>query len=318
MSGSLRAIDLCCGAGGWACAARGTRVEIVLAVDRCSESCRTYALNHALTEVICEDLLHDDVRRKVARVAGDGLDIVLGAIPCEWLSRLRRIQGGVPHNEVRSQRVLLDATLDIVRCIMPRYWCLEDVPEVVNELPIMTPWQVIDALPWCGQRRKRAYIGVFPSPVVPGGLVTLGAHLRPGPYRIGKRSADRRLVTHGISNSTILGMGAGDSSYTVTGQASSRRDAELVVTDDSLPGGRRQLEWQEAASLQGFPADYVFYGSPSGVMRMIGQAIQIDLGRAILSEIVRDFQGTSPPIPRRVARTDIAPTIELHVAGVRA
>jgi site-specific DNA-cytosine methylase len=55
--------------------------------------------------------------------------------------------------------------------------------------------------------------------------------------------------------------------------------------DDQVPGRKRQLEWQEAALAQGFPADYLFYGSPTRVAKMIGQAIQIDLGRAILKAI---------------------------------
>ena len=67
---------------------------------------------------------------------------------------------------------------------------------------------------------------------------------------------------------------------------SSRRDAEVLVMDERLPIGKRQMEWQEAAVLQGFPEDYVFFGSPSDVAKQIGRAIQIDTGRAILSAIV--------------------------------
>jgi site-specific DNA-cytosine methylase len=49
----------------------------------------------------------------------------------------------------------------------------------------------------------------------------------------------------------------------------------------------RQLEWQELATLQGFPSDYVFIGSPSRITKMIAQAVQIDTARAILTEFVR-------------------------------
>ena len=54
--------------------------------------------------------------------------------------------------------------------------------------------------------------------------------------------------------------------------------------------GGCHMEWQEAAALQGFPHDYVFYGSPTDVWSMVGRAIQIQTGRAILKSIVRDWR----------------------------
>ncbi|MBM3956596.1 MAG: DNA cytosine methyltransferase [Gemmatimonadetes bacterium] len=44
------------------------------------------------------------------------------------------------------------------------------------------------------------------------------------------------------------------------------------------------------ARLQGFPEDYLFFGSPTAVWKMIGQAVQIDAGRAILAAIAADAQ----------------------------
>jgi site-specific DNA-cytosine methylase len=49
---TLVAIDLCCGAGGWSCAARGLPIHVVAAVDRWDACCLTHARNHPGTEVI--------------------------------------------------------------------------------------------------------------------------------------------------------------------------------------------------------------------------------------------------------------------------
>ena len=50
----------------------------------------------------------------------------------------------------------------------------------------------------------------------------------------------------------------------------------------------RTLEWQEAASLQGFPENYTFIGTRRQAAQMIAQAIQIDTGRAILKAICEE------------------------------
>lgn len=109
--------------------------------------------------------------------------------------------------------------------------------------------------------------------------------LRPGPYRIGPRAAHRTpVVRNTFSRSETLAAYPDAKSPTVM-RWSSRRDAEMVVVDPGIPGGKRQGEWQEAALLQGFPEDYVFWGSPSDVAAMVGDAVQIDTARAILEAI---------------------------------
>jgi site-specific DNA-cytosine methylase len=140
----IRAVDICCGGGGWACAARGLPIEIVLAVDLWEPAVMTYRLNHPWAEV--------------------------------WQEDLRNLR-----------ETCLAAELD----------------------------------------RK---------------------------------------------------------SPTVMSQCS-RRDAELAIVDDRLPGGMRVPEWQELATIQGFPTDYLFYGSPTDVMKQVGRAVPIPLARAILERI---------------------------------
>jgi DNA (cytosine-5)-methyltransferase 1 len=277
MPDRLRAIDLCSGAGGWACAARGLPIDIVAAVDWGADPCQTYRLNHPETRVICGDLMDDAVIDELRDVAGD-VDVVLGGIPCEWVSRLRALTP-VQHAERESQRALLDRVLEVTKSFRPKYWCLEDVIGLRKELPPLTPYQILDSRHWSCQRRKRIYVGLFPRPKR-GTSGVLRDKSRPGPYRIGPRLFGRepvcsmgRKATHGAFLDriapTIFAVG-------------SRYDGELAVLDPRVRGGMRQMEWQEAAVLQGFPEDYLFYGAPTSVSRQISRAVQIDTGRAIL------------------------------------
>lgn len=290
----IRAIDLCAGAGGWACAARGMPIRITHAFDKWPRACQTYHLNHPKTAVVCADLVDPGSLEAVRRLKGQ-VDLVLGGIPCEWVSLMRN--GWNPATraspaEVAAGQALLDAILALVADLKPRWWCLEDVPGLVRHLPPLTPYQKIDAADWSAQRRKRIFIGEFPVPrrILPRSSATLERHLRPGPFRISGRTVGREPATSNVYDGKhFLGAYPGRKSPTVCCW-SSRHDAELAVVDRRLPGGKRQFEWQEAARLQGFPDDYVFVGSPTDVWKMLGQAIQIRVGEAILTEVWREFQ----------------------------
>jgi len=284
----LRAIDLLCGAGGWGCAARGLPVEITLAVDRWDAACRTHRLNHPNTAIIKGDVREAKTRRQILRQAV-GVEVILGAIPCEWLSMRRLMKHNAVGPEERDrERATLQAVLAIIKALRPSYWCVEDVTRLKTELPPDVPWFEIDSKHFSGQRRRRLYVGHFPMPTLRSCPHKMAAYLRPGPHRIGRRAADRNIAySQSFSPDKVFGARPGRKSPCVVSWAS-RRDAELVIEDPEVAGGRRQIEWQEGAALQGFPADYVFYGSPTDVWKMIGQAVQIDTGRAILEGIVAD------------------------------
>jgi len=281
----LTAVDLCCGAGGWACAARGLPIKIKMAVDLWTPACRTYSLNHPDTEVIEGDLRDEDVQGYLARKFRAGVDLVLGGIPCEWLSVYRSLQK-VSDAERDGQRDTLRSVLAITQSLNPEWWCLEDVEQLIPELPAGTPYAKLDASGWCAQRRKRVFVGKFPVPDNPNSALVLKDRLRQGPFRIGNRLIGRTPQrSRTFTNTTTLAAELDRKAPTVLSQ-SSRRDANVAVVDPSLPGGMRNFEWQEYADLQGFPRDYLFVGSPSDVSKQVGRAIQIDLGRAILGGIV--------------------------------
>ena len=101
-----------------------------------------------------------------------------------------------------------------------------------------------------------------------------------------------------VGNDKIRVLDPDRESWTVLGsmnRGSRQRRNHCVETID---GRVRLLDWREAARLQGFPADYLF---PAGLQRtekMIGQAISIDVGRAILRAICH--QAACPTLPATV------------------
>ncbi len=293
----ITAIDICAGAGGWAVAARGLPIQIIAAYDHWDAACETYRLNHPETEVHQVDLAADGVAAELVKRHSD-VDLILGGIPCQWLSRYRRLVKPKPQ-ELDAGRKLVDACLAIARGIEPRWWCLEDVVQLEGEIPLDVPRLILDAKFWCGQRRKRVYVGEFPPPSAWLGTSfdrrVLGDYLRRGPYRIGRQSINRELVTGNWTENPGSALRADPARKAPTVmQHGSRRDGEVLVEAPELPTGKRQFEWQELASLQGFPDDYVFFGSPTDVATMIGNAVQIDVGRAILQAIVNDTRACQP------------------------
>jgi len=295
----IKAIDLCAGAGGWACAARGLPITITHAFDFAADCCETYRLNHPQTTVHLGDLCSEQIRQSISDLRGQ-VDLVLGGIPCESVSVYRNgwNRANLPSAAEMTQfRLLLDTILAAVRHLAPRWWCLEDVVGLIRELPPLTPYAILDAGHWSGQRRQRLFVGRFPLPPAGrGNARVLEDYLRPGPYRVGPRLHKRTPVTREtFTADRCRAMDPAKKCPTIAGWISSRRDSECAVMDPRLPGGKRQMEWQEAALAQGFPADYLFFGSPTRLAKMVGQAIQIDLGRAILGAICREAADTKGP-----------------------
>jgi len=261
-------------------------------VDLWEPAARTYQLNNPKTHVDIGDIRQDPVRESIRYQVSScgGVQLVLGAIPCNWLSSYRRlVKAKAP--ELENGQATLDAALAIVKEISPAAWVLEDVTQIIGHLPIMTPYQILDAQRFCGQRRKRAYVGDFPPPRAPkSSPKVLGDYLRPGPYRIGRVASERKLAYRMDLKGKLAYRADSWRKAPTVCNLGSRRDAEMVIYDGTIRGHRRNMEWQEAAALQGFPQDYVFLGCPSDVCLMVADAVCVPVARAILAAIVAKFQ----------------------------
>src|SRR5258708_6788797 len=276
----LKAIDICAGAGGWAIAARGLPIQIVEAVDLEKDALATYAYNHPTVKTTVADARELDWGRF------SGIDLVLGGIPCEEVSPSRRGLFRKPSPGVlKKWHALIDAVLDGITQINPKFWCLENVIQMRRHLPPLTPYWIVDAARFSAQNRKRIFVGRFPVPHSNRNALLLRDYLRLGPVVIaahvvgiecrpqGKHSGFEQRIGRMLNPSL--------KSPTVIKYTKRLQDVSLELPD----GRRRVMQFTEAAALQGFPDDYVFVATPDRAWKMVSQAIPIPVGRAILQSI---------------------------------
>ena len=284
----LRAIDICAGAGGWACAARDLPIDIVAAVDLEADCLSTYTYNHPNVKTFQCDVRSVDWNDPVFR----NIDLILGGIPCEQISNAR--SNCPPTKEVMDDwKDLLSFCLDLPARLKAEYWCYEDVALIRRFLPEHTPNFVLNSAQFSAQSRKRAYVGNIPSPLsvhqepdVLGDIVLDEA----GPWVIHPKvltTEEQRQgeTCHLYSMDVHRVLNSDWKAPTVTYWRSGKKDRMYLIQLDD--GRKRSMTFQEMARLQGFPIDYVFVASPSRAAKMVGQAVQIDTGRAILEELVK-------------------------------
>jgi hypothetical protein len=236
----------------------------------------TYRLNHPGVECVQCDVIEHDFSGYAGKV-----DLVLGGIPCEDISAARR---NVPLADEKrvSFEYLLDKCLSIPGLIGARWWCYEDVVDVLRYTPLFTSHFVLDSQEFGPQRRKRAYLGNCPKPAGGANTELLRDCLRPGPYRKSLRlrgrvpARDRVYAKH-----AFYPWMPDEKSPTVIGLDSRHDDIAAAAFGDDW----RSLEWQELALLQGFPEDYVFMGTPTRVMKMVAQAVEVRTAHAILAAL---------------------------------
>lgn len=212
--------------------------------------------------------------------------------------------------EVLDQwHALLDACLAFVDRAGSPWWCFEDVVQIEKMLPLplfhgssIPIWRA-DASDFGPQARTRTFIGEFPRPE-PRLMAerTLGMCLRPGPHLTIKRHEEYerlrypgRQITLLTGDKTVRVMSRDEPSPTVLAggpHRGQRQRRNWMVEDDR--GRLRILSFQEFARLQGFPDDSLFACGACRAQEMVGQAIPIYVGRAILEKLVSREHAPAP------------------------
>lgn len=305
----LQAIDLCCGAGGWAFASRGLPIRFVAVADIASDCLETWHTNHASDHPGCSIVEHDlshGTDELTRLVADHRIDLVLGGIPCAEISPMRQKR---PSSAIMAEwYALLDACLAFADRTDVQFWCFEDVIQIEKLLPLplfhgkeIPVWRA-NAAGFGPQSRVRSFIGRFPVPTPRHSAErTLAECLRPGPHLTIRRQEDYERLRYPGQQITLL---AGEQTARVlAGDAPSptvlaggphrgqRQRRNWMVEDDR--GRLRILSFQEFARLQGFPDDALFACGACRAQEMVGQAIPINVGRAILERII-DQHGAAP------------------------
>jgi hypothetical protein len=200
---------------------------------------------------------------------------------------------------------LLDNCLEIVKQLRPRAWCFEDVIQIEKHLPLplfgggeIPIWRC-DSSDFGPQRRIRSFIGEFPRPK-PERLAesNVGECLLPGPHLTIPHNEDYerlhfpgRQITLLSGQNTARVLSPSSPSPTVLGGGPHRghRQKRNWMVEDSR-GRLRVLSFQEFAKLQGFPDDALFACGACLAQEMVGQAIPIYVGRAILKAICKAYE----------------------------
>ena len=156
----MNAIDLFCGGGGASEGLRQAGIEVVLAVDLDKAALTTHQANHPDTEHLQADvtaLLRDDYSWPEA-------DFLWASPPCQQFSYANSAKG-----DPEIGMVLVDAALDVVERVKPRAgWCMENVPPVLEHLPMhrIPAAKVLNAADYgVPQRRRRCYYGRYTVPI---------------------------------------------------------------------------------------------------------------------------------------------------------
>jgi len=128
--GSLRAIDIFCGAGGFTLAAKQLKIKVIAAIEYNSHACETYRNNFVRYKRNRLRLYEQDVLSlepeqilKDLELRPNELDILMGGPPCQGFSTHRIKNAGV--GDARNE--LLERYFDFVRLLKPKVFIVENV-----------------------------------------------------------------------------------------------------------------------------------------------------------------------------------------------
>lgn len=162
--------DLFCGAGGSSEGYRQVGYKGLWAVDNWGPAVETNKKNHPEINVIQADILKLDPRQ-LPRV-----DVLIGSPPCTFFSMSNNAGKG---NKQKGME-LVYRFFYFVHILKPRYWVMENVPQLKNHLPAQVPLSAIGVdepgffeIPTriefnsadfgVPQRRRRFFCGNFPA-----------------------------------------------------------------------------------------------------------------------------------------------------------
>lgn len=249
----LKVIDLFCGAGGFSEGFKQAGFEIAAAVDNWDVAIKTHELNHPGTRHFCKDIRDIEIKQL------GHADVIIGSPPCQGFSIQKFAQTKDAQQKESSE--LIDAFMNIVKRIRPKYWIWENVPQAKKYADeLADAWRlsevehistkIYNASDYnTPQRRKRVFVGSYAEP-------------EKNPY-LGE-------VAPTITAWEMLG-----------GWKTShgRRFSKWL---------NRKPTWREMADYMGFPGDYQFYGQgQKDYSIQIGNAVCPPMAKALAMAIAQ-------------------------------
>lgn len=295
----LKAVDLFCGCGGLSLGFENAGFDIAAAFDNWKPAVEVYRMNfdHPIYE---QDLADEGVQVSIRDMKPD---IIIGGPPCQDFS-------SAGHRNVDLGRAVLTKTYcDIIVTALPRYFMMENVPEITKKEilgEIIERFKgagygltsmIIDAS-LCGvpQSRKR-YILVG----------CLGAEDEFMQHILGNYSADKPITMRQYFNEIGYSFEVDyyfrvPRSYNRRGVFSIDEPCQTIRgVDRPIPSGYkghpsdpveigpkvRALTVLERSYIQTFPQTFKFEGTKSNLNQMIGNAVPVKLAEHIANAIIK-------------------------------
>jgi DNA (cytosine-5)-methyltransferase 1 len=295
----LKTVDLFCGCGGLSLGFENAGFDIVAAFDNWKPAVDVYRMNfdHPIYD---QDLADAEVQASIRNMKPD---IIIGGPPCQDFS-------SAGHRNVNLGRAVLTKTYcDIITTTLPRYFVMENVPEITKKEilgEILERFKaagygltsmIIDAS-LCGvpQSRKRYvligcleaedgfmqdYIGAYPSEEP----ITMRQYFDEIGYNFGvdyyfrvPRSYNRRGV-----------FSIDEPCQTIRGVDRPIPSGYKGHPSDPVEIGPkvRALTVLERSYIQTFPQTFKFDGNKSNLNQMIGNAVPVRLAEHIAKAIIK-------------------------------
>ena len=289
-----KTIDLFSGCGGMSLGFQNAGFEILAAYDNWKPAVDVYELNFD-HPIFSEDLADEKVQKKIKVFKPN---VIIGGPPCQDFS-------SAGHRDENLGRAVLTYTYrDIIFRIKPKYFVMENVPEITKSVILKEikdsfkeagyglTERVLDAS-YCGvpQSRKRFFLV--------GSLNDEDDFLQ--------EELDRNLADAPMSMRDYFGDSLGIDYYFRVPRSYNRRGVFSIDepcqtirgVDRPIPPGYpghpsdpveigpqvRALTIEERSYVQTFPRDFVFQGNKTDLNQMIGNAVPVKLAEYIATAL---------------------------------
>lgn len=302
----MESIEFCAGAGGQALGLEQAGYQHTALVEIEADYCKTLRLNRPAWDVRCADMNAFDGR------SFKGVDLMAGGLPCPPFSVAGKQLGDL------DERNLFPAAIRLIDEIKPKAVMIENVRGFLSpvfeeyrlhlkaefkKLGYVVDWRLLNASDFgVSQLRPRVvivalkheYADGFEWPeVLPYNPLTVGEVLRdmmaangwPGAARWAREANDIAPTIVGGSKKhggPDLGPTRARKAWAALG-VEGRTIAEAAPDADFC--GMPRLTVAMVARLQGFPADWQFYGRKTTAYRQVGNAFPPPVACAVASKI---------------------------------
>lgn len=285
-----KTIDLFSGCGGMSLGFQNAGFDVLAAYDNWKPAADVYELNFK-HPIYVEDLSKPETQKKIAKLKPN---VIIGGPPCQDFS-------SAGHRNINLGRAILTYTYrDIVLCVKPQYFIMENVPEITksiiykeiirsfNDAGYGLTKRILDAS-YCGvpQSRKRFFLI--------GSLGDKDDFLN--------LELDNNLTKKPMSMRDYFGDSLGIDYYFRVPRSYSRRGIFSIDepcqtirgVDRPIPPGYpghpsdpikigpqvRALTIEERSYVQTFPKNFVFQGNKTDLNQMIGNAVPVKLAEYV-------------------------------------